>query len=218
VAAPRLAVFDLDGTLTRHDSFVRFLAVALARWPVRWLRLPLALPALLAFALGLSDRGRLKGALLRGLLGGLPRNELAGVASAFARQLVASGLHVQAQDVIAAHRGAGDRLVLMSASPDVYVPLVGQLLGFDETTCTAIRWNGDRLDGRLAGPNCRGAEKSERLAVLRQAHPGRQAIAYGNTRSDLEHMRACDSAVYVNAHGPLRRELEAEGIRVVDWH
>jgi phosphatidylglycerophosphatase C len=106
----------------------------------------------------------------------------------------------------------------MSASPDLYVPRIAALLGFDETICTAVRWDGEAFDGRLAGPNCRGPEKSHRLQALRSRHPGLAAVAYGNAESDLDHMRMCDAAVFVNASGRLAQRLAASGIRVVQWH
>ena len=49
------------------------------------------------------------------------------------------------RDALAAlqvHRAAGDHLVLLSASPDLYVPLIGRLLGFERTLCTEIRRGG----------------------------------------------------------------------------
>lgn len=216
--APRLAVFDLDGTLTRRDSFIEFLWAALSRWPGRSWRLPLLLGPLLGFALRRLDRGALKGAILHRLFGGLRRAEVDSLSAVFARAIVARSLHREALDVIATHRAAGDRLVLMSASPDLYVPRIADELGFDEASCSAVRWKGEVLDGRLSGANCRGAEKTRRLRELRDAHAGWPAIAYGNSESDLEHMRLCESSVYVNARGPHRARLAAEGITLVDWH
>lgn len=217
-AAPRLAVFDLDGTLTRSDTLVAFTAAALKRRPSRLWRLPLIVAPLLGYACGLLDRGALKGAVLHLLFAGLDRRTLDDVAAAFAREVVAARLHGEARATLAAHAGAGERLVLLSASPDLYVPRIGALLGFHETSCTAVRWNGDAFDGRLAGANCRGAEKSHRLQALRARHPGASVIAYGNSAADLDHMRLCDAAVYVNARGRAAEALAASGIRVVQWH
>ena len=73
-----------------------------------------------------------------------------------------------------AHRAAGDHLVLLSASPDLYVPLIGRLLGFERTLCTELRWRGDRLDGALRTPNRRGEEKLRCLEALRPQYPGRR--------------------------------------------
>jgi len=217
-AATRLAVFDLDGTLTRHDTYVSFVGAALRRWPARALRLPAVLVPLLGYACRLLDRGALKGAILHLLLAGLDRRHLDAFAEAFAHAVLERGLHAEARQVLAGHLAAGDRLVLMSASPDLYVPRIGRLLGFHETVCTAVRWNGDRLDGRLAGANCRGAEKSHRLEALKARQPGASVIAYGNSASDLDHMASCEAAVYVNA-GPREAErLAAAGIQVVQWH
>jgi phosphatidylglycerophosphatase C len=216
--APRLAVFDLDGTLTRRDTFGPFLQACLARWPLRAARVPLLLGSLAAFAGGTHDRGAFKGGVMHALLGGLDRDALGEAAQAHARDVVRRGLHVEAMEVLAAHRAAGDRLVLMSASPDLYVPLVGRELGFDEVHCTEVRWNGERLDGRLAGANCRDIEKSRRLAALRERHPGMAVIGYGNSGADLDHLRRCESAVYVNAPSRDRAGLEAMGLRLVQWH
>jgi phosphatidylglycerophosphatase C len=216
-AAPRLAVFDLDGTVTRGDTYIRFVAAALRRWPVRGCRVPLLLVPALQFVFGLSDRGKLKGAILHTLFDGLPRAELRELAERFARHVGSTLVHLEAAAAIAQHRACGDRLVLMSASPDVYVPLVALHLGFDECICTPLRWAGDRFDGRLAGPNCRGERKSEHLRELRRAYAGLPAIAYGNSSADLDHMRLCEAAVYVNAGAGERPRLQTEGIATVTW-
>ena len=217
-AAPRLAVFDLDGTVTRSDTLTSFLAAALMHWPVRMLRVPVLLVPLLGFACRLLDRGALKGAVMHLLLAGLDRRHLEDLAASFAHEVLARGLHAEARETIAMHAAAGDRLVLMSASPDLYVPRIAALLGFHECLCSAVRWDGEAFDGRLAGPNCRGEEKSHRLEALKSRHPGASVIAYGNSASDLDHMRRCEAAVYVNARGREAARLASAGIRVVQWH
>ncbi len=216
-APPRLAVFDLDGTVTRSDTLVSFLAAVLMHWPSRMVRLPAVLVPLLGYAFRLLDRGALKGAVMHLLLAGLDRRRLEDIAASFAHEVLDTNLHGEARQIIAAHAAAGDRLVLMSASPDLYVPRIAALLGFHETTCTAVRWDGEAFDGRLAGPNCRGAEKSHRLQALRSRHPDMPVIAYGNSAADLDHMRLCEAAVYVNAKGREAERLSASGIRVVQW-
>jgi phosphoserine phosphatase len=105
----------------------------------------------------------------------------------------------------------------MSASPDLYVPLIAQVLGASECICTAVRWDGNRLDGRLAGRNCRGEEKARMLERLRQQHPGLSVIGYGNSGADLAHLMHCDEAVYVNAQSRIRGRLEQLGMRCVQW-
>lgn len=210
-------MFDLDGTIARRDTLVPFVFGFLWRRPWRFARLAIAVPALLGFALGLTGRGELKATLIRAAFGGLGREELAAWAGVYVPRVVATGLFKDALAAIDAHRANGDALALMSASPDLYVPILGEQLGFATTVCTGITWRGETLEGRLATPNRRGEEKTHCLALLREAYPGLAVIAYGNSESDLDHMRHCEEAVYVNGGAAIRRNPLAQGMRYVDW-
>jgi phosphatidylglycerophosphatase C len=108
-------------------------------------------------------------------------------------------------------------LVLLSASPDLYVPQIGQMLGFERTLCTEIEWQGERLDGRLKTPNRRGEEKLHCLAWLRKQYPDSPVIAYGNSAADLDHLRQADRALLVNADSAARRLAAKWNIAVSYW-
>jgi phosphatidylglycerophosphatase C len=211
-----LAVFDLDGTITRRDTFGPFLWGFLWRRPWRLARGLLALPAAAAFVFN-SDRGALKGAVIHALLGDARRASLARWAERFVAKLLSDGLYAEALAAIAMHRTSGDRLLLMSASTDLYVPRIGRALGFDETICTEVRWRADdRLDGRLATANCRGEEKRRCLAALiaRDA-PGR-VYAYGDSCADLAHMQLVQEAYLVNPSQHLA-EGQAPHVHALRW-
>jgi phosphatidylglycerophosphatase C len=181
------------------------------------LRLPLLVLPSLGFLLRLIDRGELKAAVIRLLFGGMPRTAIDEFAERYARQVLDAGMLREAVAALHSHLAAGDHVVLLSASPNLYVPRIGALLGVHETHCTRIRWSGDRLDGRLEGKNRRDAEKLRVLEQLRAAHPGLPAIAYGNSAPDLIHMRACDEAVYVNADAALARQIASSQLTCVRW-
>src|SRR5262249_22895914 len=137
----KLAVFDLDGTLTRADTFGPFVRGLLARHPWRSLRLPLLLLPLAGYALRLIDRGGLKGGVLHLLFGGLPRAAVDAWSTQYAAQAVPASLFPAALDALRKHLASGDRVTLLSASPDLYVPRIGAALGVHETICTAVRWH-----------------------------------------------------------------------------
>ncbi len=189
----------------------------LARCPSRWPRVPLLLVPVFRYLAGQVDRGGLKGGVLHTLFSGLPGPVVEAWAERFAARTVQRLMHAAAVTTLQSHLDAGDHVVVLSASPDLYVPRIARLLGAHAAHCTPVRWQGERLDGRLAGPNHRDSEKSRVLARLRAAHPGVGVIAYGNSDADLHHMRQCEEAVYVNAAAPRARSLAAEGIRCVDW-
>jgi len=219
---PCVAVFDLDGTLTWRDTLLPFLTGYALRHPSRletlW-RLPLAI----AGYLGSPDRGLLKSRAIRAVMGGDRRSTVEAWTEAFVGSLQRRQVfRPAALAAVEAHRAAGDHLILLSASPDLYVPAIGRLLGFERTLCTEVEWRHhvseeDRLDGALRTPNRRDEEKSRCLAWLRTEYPKLPVVAYGNSRSDIPHLRQADRALLVNGSAAARRSASAAGIPVADW-
>ena len=105
----------------------------------------------------------------------------------------------------------------MSASTDLYVPTISRELGFNETICTGVRWDGDRLDGSLTTPNRKGEEKARCFIALREQHPGLDTTAYGNSSTDLPHLRLATHGFLVNGSEKARRTAQGLGVTCVDW-
>jgi phosphatidylglycerophosphatase C len=214
----RLAVFDLDGTITRHDTLAPYaLGFLLRRRIWRVPALLVVIPTLFGYAVGLVDRGGLKSAFIRAALGGCGRKELQHWTAAFVTRLLSHGVFPQALEAIDGHARAGDHLVLLSASTDLYVPAIGHALGFREVICTGVRWDGERLNGRLTTPNRRGEEKARCVTALRARFPGMETVAYGNAGSDLEHLRLVERGVLVNGSASARRAAVRAGIGCAEW-
>jgi HAD superfamily hydrolase (TIGR01490 family) len=216
VPAGTLAVFDLDGTITRHDTLWPFLFGYL--WPRPW-RLPrmlLAVPAALRFPFK-RDHGDIKGASIHAALGGLRRPTLDRWAERYVARVLCRGLYAEALAAIAAHRRQGDRLLLMSASTDLYVPRIGAALRFDETICTKVRWRQDgTLDGHLASANCRGEEKLRCLQALVARERPERVYAYADSRSDLPHLQWVQHGFLINASRATLRSAAAS-IQTLHW-
>ena len=207
----------MDGTITWRDTLLPFLLGFVRRRPDRALKL-WRLPIALARYWQQRDRGALKSSVIRMLMRGERRTVLDAWAQDFVAQLKPKHqFRPLALAVLEAHRAAGDHLVLLSASPDLYVPLIGELLGFERTLCTEVEWQGERLDGRLKTPNRRGEEKLHCLAWLRKQYPGSAVIAYGNSASDLDHLRQADRALLVNADSAARRLAAKWNVAVSYW-
>ncbi len=143
---------------------------------------------------------RLKGSLLHAALGGLSRDWLAGRSAALVAWVLRGALFEEALTAIDLHRRRGDRLLLMSASIDLYVPQIAQALGFGQTICSQLRWrpNG-QLDGRLETANCRGLEKQRQLQALIERERPSRVYAYGNSSSDIPHLLLAQEGYLVNA-------------------
>ena len=216
---PQLVVFDLDETITRHDTLLPYaMGYVIRHQP--W-RLPLfatVAPPTVEYLLGRTDEGRVKESFIKAALGGSSRSDIDAWTSRFVPPLIARGTFAKAMERIAEHRRAGDHLVLMSARRGLSLsPTISRELGFNETICTGVRWDGDRLNGSLTTPNRKGEEKARCFIALREQHPGLDTTAYGNSSTDLPHLRLATHGFLVNGSEKARRTARDLGVTCVDW-
>ena len=214
--AATTAIFDLDGTLTRRDTLGPYLLGFVARRPARWLSILPVLAALVVFVAGKSTRDRCKERIVSAFLGGASQAELARHTDRFVANLIRTGMHPRALAMLEAHRVSGARLVLLSASPDLYVSAIATRLGFDECLCTELVWDAQRLVGTFASANRRAAEKARLVGAIRERRAG-QIAAYANSSSDLQHLELVDHPVLVNGSARARRLAAARGIACEQW-
>lgn len=192
-----VAAFDLDGTLTRRDTLLPFLRQACGG--SRTSRALLAKSLVLARSLrGGASRDAAKAAVLAHLLRGEDRARLEEAAEAFADAVVGAHLRPLVRERVDWHRRAGHELVVVSASPELYVAPLGRRLGFDAVLGTRLEVGPDgRLTGRIDGCNCRGQEKVERLRAWIGSRPA-FLYAYGDSAGDRELLATADVAVRVS--------------------
>lgn len=200
---PTVAVFDFDGTLTWYDSLLPFLASvqgagATARAVVA------ESPRLGRAALGRASRDEAKEALLTRLLGGVDVEQVSARGEAYAQRLVRR-LRPGMRRRLDWHRRLGHQVVIVSASPSLYVEPTGRRLGVDAVLATELEAGSDgRLTGKLLGRNCRGEEKATRLRQWLETslpaavdHPWPQLWAYGDSSGDREMLALADNAMWV---------------------
>ena len=223
--AHRVAMYDMDRTITRSGTYSGFLShVARRRQQWRLLLLPLVGLAGLAYMLRLIDRSRLKAINLRLLVGDrFNRAEIAPLAESYADMVVARGLHPAALDQIAADREAGYRLLLATASFHLYVDAIARRLGIDDVLATQLDEpdGADHIHARLVGDNCYGDAKFARISgwladndITREdAH----IRAYSDQVSAHPMLRFADQAVATTPSRKLKLLAPQMGWQVVDW-
>lgn len=194
-----VAAFDVDGTLTTRDSVVPFLVLVAGRRPlVTGLRRHLPR---LSGALARRDRDTLRAVATLVAFRDRPVGDVVRAAQVHAETIRRDRLRSDVVAVLAAHRAAGHRVVLVSASYEDYLVPLGERLGVDAVLGSRLEIDGDRCTGRLDGPNCRGPEKVRRL----DAWLGQQALArddvelwaYGDSPGDRELLDWADHPTWV---------------------
>lgn len=198
---PVVAAFDFDGTLTRSDSVVPFLRKVAVRppLPVRLARQGHRLVA--AFAA--RDRDRLRRIASEAVFRGMPVATVEAHAAEHGRAIVSRGLREDTVARLRWHIGEGHQVVIVSASYEHYVRVVGEHLGVAGVVATRLESGPDAtLTGRLDGANCRAEEKLRRLdawlAERSLARDGIELWAYGDSAGDRELLAAADHPVWVS--------------------
>jgi phosphatidylglycerophosphatase C len=198
-----VAAFDVDGTLTTRDCVVPFMRqVTGARRIIPRL---LARPDRLGPILLRRDRDALKALAAHAAFRGERHDALVAAGADFAEHVRRRWLRNDTLRTLDGHLAAGHLVVLVSASFEVYLRPLAELLGVSHVLGTRLEVRAERATGSLDGANCRGAEKVRRLhAWLRTDCGGREnvrVIAYGDSAGDREMLADADEAHWVNSAG-----------------
>jgi phosphatidylglycerophosphatase C len=192
-----VAAFDFDGTLVKGDSLIPFLRrlcgpTALALAGARSWR------ELAQLRKGGDARDVAKAAFLARLLPGVDAARATALAEDYAGTLQAR-LRPDMAAKLRWHQGEGHRVVIVSASPALYLEPLGRRLGLDAVLATGLVVGDDgRFTGQLLGANCRGQEKARRLRLYLGDDPV-TLWAYGDSAGDDEMLAMADHRVLTKA-------------------
>lgn len=219
----RIAIYDLDRTITRAPTWTPFLLHAVTRHaPWRLALLPVVIGAAGLKALGLIHRDRLKQVMHRTALGTLSPERAERIATGWLLRFGPAQIRRGARAQIAADRAQGYRIVIATAAYHFYAEAVARDVGADAliATRTAIDANGHLLP-RIAGGNCYGPAKRAMIErwLADQGIARDQAMIrfYSDHVSDVPSFEFADQAIVVHPHAALRRVAEQRGWRQVDW-
>ncbi|QLC23019.1 HAD-IB family hydrolase [Parasphingopyxis sp. CP4] len=220
----KIALYDLDKTITKRPTYLPFLLHAAWRYDRRRL---IFLPGFgILFALYLVralDRGGLKERMQDMLLGSpVDAEKMAAITESFAEATLANNLHPQALDRIAREKATGYRLVLATASYSFYAGPLAQRLGFDDVIGTEVERDEDgNILAKIDGENCYGDAKLRRVQVWAEA----QGLAkddieirfYSDSPTDLPVFDWSDEPLPTNPTSKLRKIADKRGWRIFAW-
>lgn len=179
----KIAFFDFDGTLTRHDSFIRFAIFCVGR--SGFLKAFLhTVPDLVRWKLGLIDASEAKEHLFSCLYRGMPYVRFMEFGEAFTTH-IDKAVRQQIIAIKDRHIRDGHEIIIVTASVSDWVrPWAGKN-GIGRVIATEVEVDSSgNLTGRFATPNCNGKEKVERIRRLFPNISEYETWAYGNSSGD----------------------------------
>ncbi len=214
----RIALYDLDRTVTRAPTFTPFLIHMALRNPLRVLGVPLWLVAMLGYKAKLYGRKPLKQFGLRLLVGRVVKSPALGPRiDRFVAKQLARNIQPGALAQIAADRKGGVRLVLVTAAPEIYAEALAAALGFE--ACIATRHQRDArgsllnaIDGENNYANQKVTRVAEWLSAQSLVREDCHLTAYTDHASDAPILDFADAGVLVGRYAKPRA-----GWSQTDW-
>lgn len=207
----RVVIFDLDGTLIKADSYLLFLYQCVRQFGratgALW-RVPYYTALYLA---GMASNTALKEAFLRGALEGRTVKDVRGVARQFAEYCVGKYANKELVRALRIHQRQGARVILATASLDIYVGEIAERIGIAEVICSAVEIKEGRITGRLLGKNCHGVEKVTRLEKILTPSEFESSACYTDHHSDLPLLKKVKQGILVRPSWRTRFMLRNHG-------
>lgn len=189
-----LALFDFDGTITDCDTFTPFVKKVIPAERMRWGRLLLA-PSILGYRLGLVSSSRIRQQIVKVGLAGYSKDAIDEKGRLHANNFIPPVLRPEAMERLQWHQQQGDRIIIVSASLDVYLKPWCEQMGF-ELSCAELEVANAKLTGRYCGGDCSGQAKAERVKAMVDLTQYNTVYAYGDTKEDDELLALADEKYF----------------------
>ena len=219
VGNSKIAVFDLDGTITYKDTYVEFLLLCLKKRPLRILRVGELVLYLFLYKTGLRSNHWLKAKYLGTVAGGLGGYELETISAEFCAKTMAKNIKPKALAELSRLKAQGVTLVLATASFSFYVECLSAELEMDYLLCSKAKLDSEgRITGALDGKNCIGVEKANRLKLLMNLQGWKNiSSAYSDDIVDLPLFSMAEKAFVVDPKTKTAARAEELGLPILAW-
>lgn len=189
-----LALFDFDGTITTEDTYTRFLFYATPKSRVIW-GWCLVLPVIMLYKLSMLKASKTRPILSKVAFVFRKQEAVLARAQHYVDEYIPKVLRQEMIEKIRWHQSEGDRVVLVSASLDVYLRLWCQQQGI-ELLCSELKVAKGRYCGNYVNGDCSEHNKVNAIKNLLELSDYSTVFAYGDTDEDLPMLAIADVKYY----------------------
>ena len=180
----RLALFDFDGTISDQDSFRGFI-IYYCGYSKFILGSIILSPIYLLYVLGLIKNNFMKEMAISFYFKNESVTNLWNKGKQYSDNEIDKIVRGKAREKINWHQSQGDRVVIVSASANIWLDSWCSRNGI-ELIATELEEMDGKITGKLVNGNCFGIEKFIRVARLVNVKDYEEIYAYGDSRGDLE--------------------------------
>jgi len=158
----KLAIFDVDFTLTKRETLVEFYLFMLKKNPSMIKYLPKSIFSTIFYALKIHDASKVKKTFIR-FIDGIEENDMKKIVSEFYKKRLSKILYKDAIVMIKKMKAEGFKIYLISASAEFYLSELYNIAEVDKVIGTRFTLEHGLHRNEILGENCKGEEKVIRL-------------------------------------------------------
>ncbi|AVP54273.1 HAD-IB family hydrolase [Clostridium tetani] len=210
----KLAIFDVDFTLTRRETLVEFYYFLLKKKPSLIKNLPRSIKGGFLYLIKIYDAGRAKEEFIS-FIRGITEKEMEEIVKEFYEKRLKNILYSDALATIKNFKKEGYKIYLISASAEFYLKELYNIKEVDKIIGTRFEIKNGKYTGKIYGENCKGEEKVLRLKkYLKQEGLDvdfKKSYMFSDSLADLPLFRAVGNPYLINF------KKEHETIKRLSW-
>lgn len=188
----KLVLFDFDGTLTTKDMYTKF--ILFSATPVRLLLgIIFMSPLYLLYKLGVIAPRKLRPVVSFFAFAGRSKQQVDAIGLRYAQSIIPNYLCSHALQTLKLHQQQGAKIVLVSASLDLYLKPWCQMMNI-ELICSQMASNNMRYTGHYLAGDCSCSAKADKVTQQFVLTQFSSVYAYGDTKEDLAMLALADKA------------------------
>lgn len=158
----RLAIFDVDYTLTKRETLAEFYMFMLKKSPSLMVHAPRSIFSAILYALGIYDSKKAKENFIA-FIDGIEEENMKQLVEEFYEKRLSKILYNDAINTMKKLKAEGCKIYLISASAEFYLNELYKIKEVDKVIGTRFTRKDGKYNRIISGENCKGEEKVRRL-------------------------------------------------------
>lgn len=188
----KLAVFDLDGTITQSDTYIEFIKYSRGRI-MFYLGILFLSPFIIGFYLKFISNSGLKERFFSFYFKNQNYNKIIKDAKSFSINVIPNLCRPSALKILEWHRSQDHDILILSASAKLWLEKWCEKNQF-ELISSDFEVFGNKFTGKLKGENCFGKHKREALSKYISTKQYSYTFGYGDSKSDSYFLELVDES------------------------
>jgi len=210
----RLAIFDVDFTITKRETLIELFLFMLKKNPRFIVFIPRIIMTGLLYGIKIFDEKKSKEAFIK-FISGIDEKEMKLTVKDFYEKRLSKILYKDAIDTIKKLKSEGYKIYLISASPEIYLEEFYNIKEVDMVIGTKIKVEKGKYKNSIEGKNNKGEEKVKRLMEVLQKQgievDFKNSLMFSDSLADLPLFNLVGNPYLINYKN------KHQDIKILNW-